>query len=410
MCSENKKVFLYGYFGAGNYGDELILIAFLKHYLKHENNRFGPPPGVIVPVNIENNPFLEILKNEFKNQDVIFVKRSKNPFSISNIKLIKKSECLIFPGGGIFQDYGKLSFFCYFMFAAMAKMLRKKVFLLYQGFTGVKKTFFKKMTLFLTSNMCDYISIRDAGSLKYINNNATENSGIFSDAVFLLNDEVKKMLELEKKEMKNEDSCQEKSNNIIGISLRTWPGMNEYSLAFVIKKIIESTDFKVRLYSMQKNEDGALNTKIYEVFKNAGLLEGVLDQKVEICDFEPDYRRFIKLISANYINIGMRFHFSVLSIMAGVPSLGLSYDDKILKLYQELKLSEICVNVGDIGNTPHGAAACRDEKIRKISDEVTLKLKLIIRNYDKISRNFNEYSRKKACDAEILFEEFIKMM
>ena len=37
---------------------------------------------------------------------------------------------------------------------------------------------------------------------------------------------------------------------------------------------------------MQKNEDGALNAKIYEVFKNAGLLDGIFAPKFEVCDFE----------------------------------------------------------------------------------------------------------------------------
>ncbi|MEZ7890958.1 MAG: polysaccharide pyruvyl transferase family protein [Candidatus Wallbacteria bacterium] len=402
MASENKNVFLYGYFGASNYGDELILMAFLKQYLKHKA-ACRLPENIIAATAIQKNPFLETFKNEFQNSNISFVRRSKNPFSFLNINLLKKSEYLVFPGGGVFQDYGVMSFLCYFTFALAFKLFHKKVFLLYQGFTGVKKSFFQELTRFMTSKLCDYLSIRDKASLKYIPKYGLNNSKIYADAVFLLNAEIKEITKSQTAiSYESPESYKEKT---AGISLRGWPGINEYSFAGLIKNIIKATGFKIILYSMQKDSDCALNVKIYDELKKDKNFNSEYPDKVEIYEFEPDYKKFIGSLSKNYVNLGMRFHFSVLSVMAGVPALGLSYDDKILNLYRELNFSELCI---DISEKHTNAKHTRNEftDINKISDELLIKLKTLIHNYDAIIKKFNTYAEQKENDAAILFNEF----
>jgi len=374
--------FVYGYFGNNNIGDELILAGFLKALFK----KAPDTEKVIVSSKLSGNQFLRYHKDGFAEGRVEFIDRSRNPLSISNLSAVLKSECFIVPGGGIFQDYGVLSFLCYFSQAAAAKILFRKVFLLNQGFTGIKRRFFSSVMRWGVRNLFDYVSVRDEFSFeRYLIKDDFKfpvSASTYSDLVFILSAELKDAVS--RAAVKN-DAVRETA----GFAFRPWKGFSAKDMAACVEKVVDETGMKAVLYPMQYPEDSALNAEILEC------VSGRNKNSVSAADFSSDPVSFFKSVSLNRLNIGMRFHFSVLSAIAGAPCIGISYDDKVSGFYREAGLPELCAVLD-------GVKTGED-----IATEVCAKLKLAEANYSAISDTLLRYSNMKAEISEKLFDEFI---
>ncbi len=123
------KIFAAGYFGYGNFGDELILDIFTKRM------------------------------SGFR---VTHVKRMKTkPFAV--ITAIVNSDAVVFPGGSVFQDEtSSLSLFFYASVIFTAALFSKPVFLIDSGFE-VRKAL-NKAILRRALRLASFISVRDSAS------------------------------------------------------------------------------------------------------------------------------------------------------------------------------------------------------------------------------------------------------
>ncbi len=374
--------FVYGYFGSNNIGDELLLAGFLKALF----SRAQDVEKVIISSKLSGNEFLSYYKNSFPAGKIEFIDRSRNPLSISNLSAILKSDCFIVPGGGIFQDYGISSFLCYFSQAALAKILFKKVFLLNQGFTGIKRGFFKKIMRWGVKRLFDYVSVRDKFSFdRYIlkdNSRFSVSASRYSDLVFILSEELENAVS-------NNGCAADASAGTVGFAFRSWKGFSEKDMAACVERVIDSTGLKAVLYPMQYPDDFDLTAGIMECVSARNKV------KVSAADFCSDPAAFFKSVRRNRFNIGMRFHFSVLSAIAKVPCIGISYDDKVSEFYREAGLPEFCVMLDGFKD---GA---------DIASETGVKIKLAEANYLAISKKLFQYSKEKAEAAGKLFDEFI---
>ncbi|MCD6413489.1 MAG: polysaccharide pyruvyl transferase family protein [Elusimicrobia bacterium] len=129
----SKKMLAAGYFGYGNFGDELIL---------------------------------DIFRQRLKNFEIaVLPKMAKHP--AKTLFYILSSDAVVFPGGSVFQDetsIGNVLFWCYVVLAA--RISGKPVFLLDQGFELKKKlSVFLVKTILKNASM---ISTRDKSSLKLL--------------------------------------------------------------------------------------------------------------------------------------------------------------------------------------------------------------------------------------------------
>lgn len=373
--------FVYGYFGSNNLGDELILYGFLKALF----SRSAGVENVIISSKLSGNEFLSYYEKSFPPGRIEFTDRSRNPLSISNLSAVLKAECFIVPGGGIFQDYGIPSFLCYFSQASLAKILGRKVFLLYQGFTGINRRFFKNVMRWGIKNLFDYVSVRDKYSLEtYLRNAPAEfpvSASQFSDLVFILSKEFEAACP--------PDEPNREGSATVGFAFRSWKGFSESDMAACVEKIVDSTGLKAVLYPMQYPDDLELNA---EIIKSISARNKINVSAVGFC---PDPVSFFKSVGRNRFNIGTRFHFSVLSAMAKVPCIGISYDDKVRELYREAGIPEFCVTL----DSPNASG--------DIADGVAARIKLAGANYGAISKRLAMYSGIKAEAADKLFDEFI---
>ncbi|MEA2082349.1 MAG: polysaccharide pyruvyl transferase family protein [Elusimicrobiota bacterium] len=121
-----KKIFAAGYFGYGNFGDELILDIFTKR---------------------------------MRGFRVTHVKHMKTRL-FSALKEIANCDAVVFPGGSVLQDESSsLSLFFYTLVIFTASLLGKPVFMLDSGFE-VRRPLNKKL-LRTTLKNTSFISVRD---------------------------------------------------------------------------------------------------------------------------------------------------------------------------------------------------------------------------------------------------------
>jgi len=124
-----KKVFLFGYYGFDNLGDDLILKSIIE--------KFG-----------ENFEFNVLTYSYEKTEKLV----DANPISRSNffsiIKNIKKSDIIASGGGSLLQDVtSSKSLYFYLGLLVIGKLFRKKTIFLYNGIGPVHKKINRFMLL-----------------------------------------------------------------------------------------------------------------------------------------------------------------------------------------------------------------------------------------------------------------------
>lgn len=178
------KIFLIGWFGAGNMGDEAILISellFLRDQITNAEFHilsFNPEKTRRLTANIpEVN---KILKMGSK-QDVF-----KSDF-LGILKAVREVDVVMMGGGGIFQDiYNHYPIPFFAAMALLARLNRKRLFLYCVGIGPIQSFIGKKLCRF-AANSADMICVRDAGSkdlLKTLGVNRPIH--LSADPVFLL--------------------------------------------------------------------------------------------------------------------------------------------------------------------------------------------------------------------------------
>ncbi|MCD6423114.1 MAG: polysaccharide pyruvyl transferase family protein [Elusimicrobia bacterium] len=146
-----KKILLAGYFGYGNFGDELLVEIFKKR-----------------------------MPENFKIDTA--QKMAKQP--LMTLSKILKNDAFVFPGGSIFQDETSLkSVFFYILTIFFALISGKKVFLLDQGFEITNKFVLKVLKIALKK--VKMLSVRDHVSFNILKSIGI-NAFLSADPVFSL--------------------------------------------------------------------------------------------------------------------------------------------------------------------------------------------------------------------------------
>ena len=291
-----KNIAVSGYYGFENFGDEAILKVIVSELKARDY-------GVTV---FSKNP--ENTKNKLEVNSVY-------TFSLSGIfKTLKNSDVLISGGGSLLQDVTSLKSLFYYLFViGIALFLKNEVIIFAQGIGPINNPIGRLLTKMLLKN-CKYITVRDEKSLFRLRGWNLKPE-LVSDPVWSL--PVGNWM----------PECR------IGVQLRSWKNLSRSYLSKLAKSVVSNfSDKDIYIYSFQD----ALDLEICRNFEaelkllkpdiNTQILNGLsIDETIE---------------SFSHLDflIGMRYHACLLALKYGIPTLALSYDEKVEKIAKRFDL------------------------------------------------------------------------
>ena len=139
----------------------------------------------------------------------------------------------------------------------------------------------------------------------------------------------------------------------IGMSLFQYYGYisNEKSKADVFyencKNVIQEmlnkdTRLHIHLFAFQKGKGG--NDEDF----NFKLKADLTNPRLHVHPYSSDTERFVEDIKSMDLCIGMRLHFLILSVLHGIPIIGLNYQPKIKNELLSLGLENFCLEIDDV--------------------------------------------------------------
>ncbi len=294
--SAKKNIAISGYYGFENFGDEAILSVLTKELKSKGHN-------------------ITVFS---KNPQVTCAKLGVNSvytFSIKSvINTIKNSDVLISGGGSLLQDSTSLKSLFYYLFVIfLAEHYKKKVIIFAQGIGPIKNPagrFFTKKLL----KKCKYITVRDEKSL-FLLRGWNLKPDIVSDPVW------------------NIETKPKVSMNRIGIQLRSWKNLTQKYLFALAREINRNfSDKEIYIYSFQD----ALDSDICKHFEaQLKLVNPNLKTKfIPAMTIDGTVQSFSNLDCV----IAMRYHACLLALKYGIPTLALSYDEKVEKIAKRFNI------------------------------------------------------------------------
>ena len=291
-----KKVVISGYYGFENFGDEAILMVLSQELKKS---------GFDVTV---------FSKNPSNTSNKIGV-NSVYTFDFKEVfKVLKSSDSLISGGGSLLQDVTSLKSLVYYLSViACALFLKKNVIIFAQGIGPINNIFARFVTKLLLKR-CSYITVRDKKSCELL-----QNWGIKAD---LVSDPVWSL-----------DLPTHVPQNKVGIQLRSWKTLTDDYLKKLAEAVAEKFfDNEIVIYSFQDSLDLAVCKKFGEYLKaiNPELKTNV----ISAMSIEDTLNSFSEL---SFL-IAMRYHACLLALKYGIPTLAISYDEKVEKIANRFNL------------------------------------------------------------------------
>lgn len=313
-----KNVFLFGYYGFENTGDEAILQAIVEQFR-------------------QSLPDSKLTALTYRSQDTID-KYGIGVVSRNNFKgiynAIKTSDIVISGGGSLLQDItSSRSLIYYLSIIYIAKKFRKKVMFYGNGFGPITKSLNKKLVKYII-NQVDIITVRDYKSKEKLKAlGIKKDITITADATFSIDIPSKETIE----SIYNKESI-DSSKKLIGVSVRRWHGENQYKeiIGKACDKLI-SKGYEVVFVPMQYPEDIKISEEI----------ASLMDKKPKIIKEKYTPKEVIGIISGLYMLIGMRLHSLIFATIGTVPMVGLEYDPKILS-FLDLVNQKSAGNVEDL--------------------------------------------------------------
>jgi len=339
------KIFLIGWFGAGNIGDEAILISELLFLRDQISNvefyilSFNPGRTRQLTANI---PEVSKILRMGSKRDVF-----RSDF-LGIFKAFREVDVVMIGGGGIFQDiYNHYPIPFFTAMALLARLNRKRLVLYCVGIGPIRSFVGKKLCRFAV-NSADIICVRDAGSkdlLKSLGVNRPIH--ISADPVFMLgpvrNENVEKVIKLH-----HLDS----NGPAIGVSVQDllfWRDASKRILAKALDTLSAEKGAMIVFLPFGAYKDGWLNrdksspVDMVASKKFAALMRG----RCSIIDDELTPQELLGVIGKLDLVISMRLHGLIMGLNAGVPVIALTYEEetKIKNLMERLNQGNNLFNV-----------------------------------------------------------------
>ncbi len=295
------RVVLSGYYGFDNAGDEALVTAI--------SNSLRAADATVEITVLSGNP-----KRTAMAHGVRAVSRV-NPLVLT--KELSRADLLISGGGSLLQDVtGPLSVPYYLGIVVLAKLLKTPVVFYAQGVGPVRRRL-SRWLIRLIANRVDLITLRDVESAALLKLIGVYRPPIYvtADPVFSLRPTIE---EVQRAESHFEDLGLDKSQGIIGVSLREWNGFTDQQLAMFLDQLA-ATGHPLLLLPLQHPTDLEYSLKIKHLMKYPATIAETQFTSTEL----------MGLISHLKLVVGMRLHSLIFAACVGIPFEGIAYDPKV---------------------------------------------------------------------------------
>ena len=297
------RVLISGFYGFDNAGDEAILQSMVTGLRKAHSD-----VDIVV---LSADPS----KTE-RDHGVKAVDRSN---LLQIFSAVKDCDMLISGGGGLFQDVTSISSLWYYSgIIIIGFLLKKPVFAYAQGIGPVKWSFDKKLLRYIINRVYK-ISVRDEKSrLELRNLGITREVSCTADPAFLI-DLASKEESLEI--LARESGIKETGRPKIGFTVRSRGKEPDISTIFaeVADRAFEELGADIVFFPLHYGKDIELAEEI----------AGKMKHKPIIIRGSYPPSQLAGLYGVMDLNLGVRLHGLIFSLMNNVPMVAVSYDPKV---------------------------------------------------------------------------------
>ncbi len=349
-----RSTFIYGYYGLGNLGDDLLLETIIgkltecgfadKYYIRN----LGPISGL---TNIEKLSFTNIEKKLFSAGTTSTIRQATILFSYlwEHGRLFRRCHTLILGGGTLLSDKMSLkTLLILAMLVALARLQGTKIVALGLGVTSISgylRRFLARFILRAASKVC----IRDESSLEACRSLSPKTSFVLTaDLVFSANIAhrlgSKNQQILEKNQLTLAFTLAEPflSGQIEGVNRHKVLHAVAASIKYCIGK-----GHSVKLVGFQRldvaDKNSISDISLFETLVTEHEIKGA-----ELVDISHSIDSLPALYENLHIVVGMRFHSLVLSALSNVPFVGISCDHKVSSLCKSFGMP--CIDASEISS------------------------------------------------------------
>lgn len=324
---KNIHILICGNYGAGNFGDELILKGLLKVVRQLPRVQItvtsGDPEETrrLHGDTIATCPFVPSSAGSW-------IKNMLNGKAFRALLAIRKSDLIVFGGGGLFNEKEERSIGIWTSQARMWRRFKKHAIIVGQSIGEIKKPEHQKTIRDVCASM-KKICVRDTASKKNLEQLGVKHSITvlrdsalwLTDADFSENEKVKDVNNLSRESFKP----------YALISLRTWPGVDHDELTQKVKEyavyVQDRYHLALKFVAMQEGD-------------SMEVPESTMT-RVEPANLDELWHEFRQAS----VVVAMRLHACILATLARKPLLALSYDDKVRNLLSDLGHAEAVVDL-----------------------------------------------------------------
>ena len=328
-----RKIFLYGYYGFNNFGDDLILRSLVENIMSYGKTEFlvrSLNKGPYLGENVVYTKVDKIIANSKVNRAYRLVKYLKKI-----LLYIKKTDFVIVGGGTLIHDNkSRWSLLIMFLLVISSKILFKRIF-----FVGVGISDLKYKSSYIMLNLITKLSsgfyIRDIEAEKIL-----RKANVVEKRFQLTADLAYSLKHLKKKSDKTGDN---KRINI-GITMVDNAFYNKKIQGAIIEYValLKNINYEfevhfIPFHEMSADCDNTINdSKVMIKIKQELSEENIIIE-------EQIGEKFDKVYESLDLVIGMRFHSLVLAAIYEIPFIGINHDNKIVGICKSYDMPSVDV-------------------------------------------------------------------
>ena len=305
-CNESVRIFLSGYYGYANAGDEAVLAAILEHLSAPLSQR-GQPAEFIVT----SGDSTQTLGWHGSPSYALRAIGRQNPREL--LAGIRACDVFVSGGGSLLQDVTSLRNVAYYTgLIRLAALSRKPVAIYAQGVGPLRRSLSRKLARAAMQKAC-VITVRDQASCDLLRQiGVSRPIEVTADSVWGLSS--------------SQDAAPEP--DAWTVSLRTWVSEGAQGKGFnsALAQVAREKGARLRLLPMQPEHDEPV---CHKYLQQHG---GAQDEVLEARGLGP--REMVSLAAGGSLMIAMRLHALIFAASRGVPCVAVNYDPKVQALAQ----------------------------------------------------------------------------